>query len=146
VGIIFNQKELGLMANGKKSNCSKCEVHRDGALISYTLCPDCANKNRQKVRDKASITRQKLRALVIQAYGGVCACCGESEPKFLGIDHVFNDGAAHRRELSPSRLYRFLKNQGFPKDRYQLLCHNCNLAKGFYGECPHIEGRAFISA
>jgi hypothetical protein len=24
----------------------------------------------------------------------------------------------------------------FP-DGFQVLCHNCNLAKGYYGECPH---------
>jgi hypothetical protein len=32
-----------------------------------------------------------------------------------------------------------VKAAGYPKDRYQLLCHNCNMAKGFYGLCPHQE-------
>ena len=30
-----------------------------------------------------------------------------------------------------------LKAQGCPRDRYQILCHNCNLAKYYYGVCPH---------
>ena len=34
-----------------------------------------------------------------------------------------------------------LKKLGYPKDGYQLLCHNCNCAKGWYGACPHTEER-----
>lgn len=30
----------------------------------------------------------------------------------------------------------FIK-QNFPKDEYQLLCMNCNFAKGLYSGCPH---------
>lgn len=34
-------------------------------------------------------------------------------------------------------FYRWLKNNGFPKKDFQLLCFNCNCAKGFFGMCPH---------
>jgi hypothetical protein len=27
--------------------------------------------------------------------------------------------------------------RGYPKDNFQLLCMNCNFAKGHRGECPH---------
>lgn len=76
---------------------------------------------------------------MIREYGGACKCCGESEVKFLAIDHVFNDGNLHRKEIgaSGSRVYYWLKKNGYPKDRFQLLCHNCNIAKGHYGACPH---------
>lgn len=75
---------------------------------------------------------------MLQMYGGRCACCGETEEKFLGIDHVRNDGWLDRkRGLSGTQLYQWLKRNGWPKEGFQLLCHNCNLAKGFYGECPH---------
>jgi radical SAM protein with 4Fe4S-binding SPASM domain len=53
---------------------------------------------------------------------------------------VNNDGEAHRRELKGygRSINRWLKLQGFPHDgRFQLLCHNCNIAKGCYGGCPH---------
>ncbi len=83
--------------------------------------------------------RARLRAQVLEEYGGRCACCGETTPEFLAIDHVLNDGAQHRREVGGSgvNIYSWLRANSFPKDRFQLLCHNCNLAKGFYGECPH---------
>lgn len=32
----------------------------------------------------------------------------------------------------------WLKTNGYP-DGFQTLCHNCNMAKGFYGICPHKE-------
>ena len=34
-------------------------------------------------------------------------------------------------------MYRWLKKHGFPKEGFQLLCYNCNCAKGFFGKCPH---------
>ena len=81
---------------------------------------------------------KRLRAQVIEAYGGRCACCGETTPEFLSVDHINNDGGQHRRNgLSGPRFYRWLKATGFPKDAFTLLCFNCNCAKGFFGGCPH---------
>ena len=31
---------------------------------------------------------------------------------------------------------------GFPKDKYRLLCHNCNQSMGWYGYCPHQKEKA----
>jgi hypothetical protein len=88
----------------------------------------------------------KVRSDAFNAYGGKCACCGETEHEFLVIDHVKNDGAAHRKELRPDRprgasgqdFYRWLRDQGYPQDgRFQVLCANCNLAKMRARGCPH---------
>ena len=48
---------------------------------------------------------------------------------------------------SPSAIYRWLIKHKFPPG-IQVLCHNCNLAKGYYGACPHqgdgaVEGAQF---
>lgn len=66
--------------------------------------------------------------------------------EFLTIDHVDNNGAAHRREIhgpgyknrppAGHRTYRWLRIQEYPAG-FQVLCMNCNFAKGVYGECPH---------
>lgn len=93
-------------------------------------------KNRARYLDYA----RKLRRRVLDAYGNKCACCGETTPEFLGVDHVNNDGEQHRRELKGygRSIYRWLAMNDFPQDgRFQLLCHNCNMAKGCYGGCPH---------
>ena len=78
-----------------------------------------------------------LRERVLSAYGGACECCGETTPEFLAIDHIDGGGLQHRREIRRASLYPWLKQHGYPKDKFRLLCHNCNLARGFYGYCPH---------
>ena len=83
-----------------------------------------------------------LRLSTLLAYGHKCVCCGETEAAFLTIDHIHNDGAEERRRIhgssraSSPKFYRMLRNQGWPRDRYQLLCYNCNCAKA-HGGCPH---------
>ena len=87
----------------------------------------------------------KLRAEMIVAYGGACACCGETTPTFLCIDHMNRDGGAHRLSLATrggtggrSRdVYLDLRRRGWPRDRYQLLCFNCNFATRYGDLCPH---------
>lgn len=64
-----------------------------------------------------------------------CACCGEKEPKFLALDHINGGGKKHRKEIKIN-LYQWCLMNGYPKG-FQVLCHNCNMAKGFYGKCPH---------
>jgi len=73
---------------------------------------------------------------VMETLGGKCACCGETHPAFLTLDHVQNDGAKDRR-LHRHLLMRRIINEGFPRDKYQVLCWNCNAAKHFAGACPH---------
>lgn len=73
--------------------------------------------------------RAKLRREVFAHYGMECAACREDDFEVLTVDHVFNDGAAHRRSLPrKSALYQWLKDNGFP-DEFQTLCFNCNFAK-----------------
>ncbi len=97
---------------------------------------------RQAEANKSRFTMAKIRAAVFAAYGGhVCVCCGETEPLFLTIDHVDNDGAEMRRNGTHSRggtaFYQWLKKSGFPPG-FQVLCMNCNLGKHRNGGvCPH---------
>jgi hypothetical protein len=95
--------------------------------------------HRDKQLERSKATHTALKAAVIEAYGGKCSCCGESEPAFLTIDHIDGNGADKRRagEGSGGALYSSLKRRGFPKEGYQLLCFNCNCAKGRNGVCPH---------
>lgn len=87
--------------------------------------------------------RLKVRDAVYRAYGGyVCKCCGETEPKFLSIDHINNDGAEHRRSnrlQTGEQLYRWLVRNKFPSG-FQILCMNCQWGKrNNRGVCPHQE-------
>jgi hypothetical protein len=109
---------------GKKSECNACCVLRSISKSS------------------------ELYDQVLEGYGAFCACCGEREKSFLVIDHVNNDGAAHRRELQSRGIYpgpafyRWVVTNGFP-DILQVLCANCNTSKLRYkGVCVHKLGEA----
>ncbi len=98
------------------------------------------DKNRDKHLKSGRECLLRLRKEMLTAYGLKCMCCGESEPKFLSLDHINGQGNAHRREVGRGhQLMRWLKQRGWPTDNYQLLCHNCNQAKGAYGSCPHTQ-------
>jgi len=130
-----------------EDRCTTCGNPND--RLPRLTCSRCAN------RQKAKRVRLKLAAFA--AYGGAkCACCGETIPDFLTIDHINNDGADHRRKvareagkyrrngtgwIAPSNgqgvgIYAWLKRHKYPPG-FQVLCMNCNFAKGRYGECPH---------
>lgn len=98
-------------------------------------------ENPEKLKEIRRKTTFKIKMETLTKYGGICKCCGESEVKFLAIDHINNDGAKQRRELKETKggtgsFYYWLKRNNYP-DGYQVLCHNCNMAKAFYKTCPH---------
>lgn len=85
----------------------------------------------------------KLKLAALGAYGGSCVCCGESDHRFLSIDHVDQDGAEHRRDIKSVggySTYYWLKNHDYP-DGFQVMCFNCNHGRFINGGvCPHQEG------
>lgn len=89
--------------------------------------------------------RNDLRAFrryqVLKHYCGgrepYCACCGESSLEFLAIDHIDGGGNKHRANMKRgTKMWQWLLKHGLPAG-FRVLCHNCNLAIGFYGACPH---------
>lgn len=114
------------------------QLHKEEAIRK--AC-EWAKVHRDKRREYVHRAKQKLKLEVMSHYsqGKIqCACCGERHQEFLTIDHMNNEGAKHRRSDSEVRnsFYSWLKKQGFPKG-YQVLCFNCNWAKGVFGICPH---------
>jgi len=91
----------------------------------------CYIKTKVKVQERW----QAKRLLVLKHYGMKCQCCGETQIEFLAIDHINNDGNIHRKQIK-TNIFDWLIKNNFP-DGFQVLCHNCNLSKSFYGYCPH---------
>lgn len=87
----------------------------------------------------AQIQRNRLavyKQAVVDAYGGSCECCGETEVIFLTVEHVRKDGQTHRNVQG--NFYRHLMRSGFPKDQgLSILCMNCNWAQRNGAICPH---------
>ena len=92
---------------------------------------ECYLRTKEKVKQRWRTKRLK----VLSHYGNKCKCCGETITEFLAIDHVNNDGHKHRSGLHSS-IFDWAIKHHYP-DTLQILCHNCNLAKAFYGKCPH---------
>jgi hypothetical protein len=83
--------------------------------------------------------REKVRQETFEAYGNKCDCCGETEQIFLSIDHIEGGGTKHLKELGGGGyiFYLWLRRQGFPKDKFRLLCANCQVGYARGGTCPH---------
>lgn len=150
------------------------------------LCPRCGNEIDDKAFKSCSICReyfrkktagyvrkdlkkhqaynakwkrentQRLKAVAYRRYGSVCYCCGESEPFFLTLDHINNDGADHRRKLGGQQggknatgsrqLYEWLRRNNYPSG-FRVSCQNCN--SGRYrngGICPHLTQSKALAA
>ena len=86
--------------------------------------------------------RHALRREGIAAYGGKCACCGETEFDFLTLEHEQPPPKAKSgRRLTGAKAWAPLKAAGWPAG-HTVLCFNCNCAKGAYGSCPHTRKQA----
>ena len=115
----------------RKKNLAKCRQ----------ACTDWRTKNREFFLSQHKAYRQAVKQEVFRHYSitGIpeCACCGEKCIHFLTIDHRHGGGNKHRSTVGGgSRFYFWLKKTGFP-DGYDILCFNCNGAKGMFGVCPH---------
>lgn len=94
--------------------------------------------NKEAISKRMYETRWKIKLEMIKAYGGKCECCGEKNPEFLSIDHIDGGGNQHRKKIKGGcNFYYMLKKYNWPKDKYRLLCLNCNCSYGYYGYCPH---------
>lgn len=134
--------------------CVKCGGIRD--VTSRLHCANCLASGRaaekrsyHKYRETRRTYHRKwkkvnsveLKAAAYKAYGGYrCFCCDETQEMFLTLDHINNDGAAHRKEIGEGtrRLYEWLKKNNYPEGLLRVSCQNCN--SGRYrngGICPH---------
>src|SRR5688500_7791089 len=88
------------------------DFHIDNTLLTKrrSRCKDCVC-----TRTKKYTSRVKLEG--IEAYGGKCQCCGESEPDFLTVEHI--NGRREEDDHVGRTMWTYLKKQGWPKDNYQ---------------------------
>ena len=93
-------------------------------------------KNKTKTGNYQRDYQREARKRVITHYGGMCECCGESHIEFLAVDHIDGGGRKHRVEIKSTNIALWIIRNNFPKG-FRILCHNCNMAYGFWGNCPH---------
>jgi hypothetical protein len=88
-------------------------------------------KNKKEYYEYYVHYRERIKKETIEAYGGYCKNCGETDLIVLNIDHIYNDGYKDKRQgiSGGFKLYQKLKREGYPKGRHQVLCFNCNYRK-----------------
>lgn len=120
--------------------CAKCDIWKDVSCFS----PNTARSTFRSVCKACfSISRNdyyaKLKVIVIQGLGGQCVCCENKCIEFLTVDHINGDGSVHRDSVGRGiGVYKDIRNQNFPRDKYRVLCSNCHFAITWYGYCPHV--------
>lgn len=95
---------------GIRSECKAC-------------CAKSARERRQRIRARKEETFLKVSPNL------KCGWCGIDDPRVLVIDHINNDGAQERkimRRLTQWKMIRKELSVEEVRERYQLLCRNCN--------------------
>lgn len=98
-------------------------------------------KNREVRLRKMKDYLKALKHRVYDIYGNKCACCGDTNKEFFAVDHIGGGGTQERRKLGSRGIFLAALKPDFQKDKYQLLCHNCNMSLGFFGYCPHNQNK-----
>lgn len=148
-------KSEGPFYTPKMSYCIECQkkyarqkqsLKRERARLDG-LCKDCLQPREpelkwrcRKCTDNINIQKVKNHAdnrrLVLEHYGNKCSCCGETIDKFLGMDHINNDGHTQKHKEGKA-ICNYIVANNFPST-FRILCHNCNLGRYLNGgECPH---------
>lgn len=128
---------------GALFRCTRCcnkkwieeDVKKDGER--YSECLNCRNWHAEE-------NNWLFKEAVYKHYGSKCACCPETEIRFMTLDHPKDDGWKQRDEarfqdLRGIPFYRELVKSGF-RCGYdlQLMCWLCNGSKMMNGGvCAH---------
>lgn len=124
-----NKKRAERWANGL---CGYCGTR---PLQSYgKRCKECAVSGNLGTKILYALRKQQA----VEAYGGKCVCCGESNIGFLTLDHINNDGYVYKKLNGGAPLVVWARNNNYP-NVLQLMCYNCNMGrdKAPNKVCPH---------
>jgi len=142
--LFFRAKKriIGTQLQNSKSVEDQC-LMKTKKLAEHNARQKQQNPEAYAAKRKASYLRSKIkrREAVFAKLGLQCECCGESDIRFLTVEHKLNDGAEDRKIRSHEKLYRdILKmNEIEMHEQFETLCMLCNFAKGLYKICPHRE-------
>ena len=135
---------LGMTSDWSKRNNDK---RASSARVRYRKSPkkfiaassEWRHANHERIKRLQRYEWKSLWNKCVAGLGGSCACCGETEKTMLEIDHINNDGSRHRESSGGSvGTYNDIVAQGFPRDKFQVLCSNCNHSKRRnMGVCAH---------
>ena len=106
------ERKESVRSSSKKARTKRMST--EGGIEKWRIKEKAYNKKRRQ---------QKLNFFVKR-----CVCCGETDERYLEIDHVHNDGYKETTK-NGSRTSASLKQIKEDTSRFQILCSNCNRAK-----------------
>lgn len=137
----------------RRNICRRCKSSQGTASRRkrYSAHPEVHQAFKDAQRIYRNAKTRALKTETLRHYGpnneAKCACCWQSGDEFLTIDHIAGGGRTHMKWLREiygvvpgSDFYLWLKRNKWP-DGFQVLCWNCNCAKGHFGMCPHQKER-----
>lgn len=142
-------KDLKKRKEYQKKYLEKWEIKNKDKRREYTKKHDKKRKVFPKrIKQLAEVRfrrHHRNKVKVLELYGKKCNYCGEDRYEFLSIDHINNDGARHKETAEYKRLncggmWGVLSHTEYRPDLYQVLCHNCNIAKEHYHIEPNKNG------
>ena len=126
--------------NKKCSLCKETKLlseywkHKDAKDGLYAHCKTChtlqSKKTREKYREKY---RERARILSAEWRKRNPELNKQRNKKYR---ELYKDKYLLNRRIKRLEERKLVIKNYYPKN-LQILCHNCNMAKGFYGECPH---------
>jgi len=119
-----------------KGLCVKCYESQRDKNLAYRRKKqrEYRAKNPEKVRESQRLSKLRTKKEIHSLLGGVCVKCGFSDGRALQIDHINGGGYQERKgyQTNPKAYYRnILQSIKDNKNKYQLLCANCNWIKRF---------------
>jgi len=102
--------------------------HHNGKYKRYT-CASCVRS-----RNYFNSQRKVLRERVVNLLGGHCLRCGFNDKRALQIDHIHGGGRKDIKSFGGQEgYYKHLLSLSDKKlkEKYQLLCANCNIIKKY---------------
>lgn len=110
-------------------NCSKKHVDKD-ALSDYA-------------RPRAKKRYDKVKQTYLDFYGNKCQCCGETNPKYLTMEHLRISRKEHISRIGYRASNITMMTDAIKTDSerqlFGLLCFNCNCNDSYKKglACPH---------
>ena len=130
-------------ANAKR-NRNKPEIKRK--INERNQRPELKAKNKKRIDENRLKVLLEYSKRLSNSNVTCCACCGlKDHIDFFALDHIAGRKEmdsepelvklGYSSKLLSGNLRRWIIENNYPKG-FQILCHNCNTAKGLYGKCP----------
>ena len=124
------------MENEEMLTSAERIVHKRVQSLEYHTRMNKIPEHKAKRNKLNRERKQQLKYEVFMHYSGIqpkCACCGFADMRALCLDHINENGVAHRLSISKGKsksrcVYSDVKQKGFPAG-FQVLCFNCNIIK-----------------